>query len=76
MPPNFAPLLVIFLACLIVIQAGPIWRKYFDFQPLSQLNHSDNPPKYPDLLHADAEDLVAGLESGRWTSVDLVKVDC
>lgn len=28
----------------------------------------------PDLLHTDAEDLVAGLECGRYTSVDLVKV--
>lgn len=28
----------------------------------------------PDLLHTDAEELVAGLECGRYTSVDLVKV--
>jgi len=28
---------------------------------------------YPDLLEAGAEELVAGLESGAWTSVDLTK---
>ncbi|RFU26394.1 hypothetical protein B7463_g9948, partial [Scytalidium lignicola] len=28
-------------------------------------------PSYPDLLEATAEQLVAGLESGAWTSVDL-----
>lgn len=31
---------------------------------------------YPDLLDVDAEELVAGLESGAWTSVDLTKVNC
>ena len=30
--------------------------------------------EYPDLLKADAEALIDGLENGRWTSVDLVKV--
>jgi hypothetical protein len=30
---------------------------------------------YPDLLDVDAEELVAGLESGAWTSVDLTKVN-
>lgn len=29
---------------------------------------------YPDLLDTGAEELVAGLESGAWTSVDLTKV--
>jgi hypothetical protein len=29
---------------------------------------------YPDLLEAAAEELVAGLESGAWASVDLTKV--
>ncbi|EME48929.1 hypothetical protein DOTSEDRAFT_122180 [Dothistroma septosporum NZE10] len=28
--------------------------------------------QYPDLLDAELEDLVTGLEAGRWTSVDLV----
>ena len=31
-------------------------------------------PCYPDLLDVGAEELVAGLESGAWTSVDLTKV--
>ncbi|KAL2062102.1 hypothetical protein VTL71DRAFT_6368 [Oculimacula yallundae] len=30
-------------------------------------------PLYPDLLDAGAEELVAGLESGAWSSVDLTK---
>jgi len=30
---------------------------------------------YPDLLDTDVEELVAGLESGVWTSVDLTKVN-
>jgi hypothetical protein len=29
---------------------------------------------YPDLLDVGAEELIAGLESGAWTSVDLTKV--
>lgn len=33
---------------------------------------STNGPVYPSLLDADLEDLVTGLESGAWTSVDLV----
>jgi amidase len=31
---------------------------------------------YPDLLEVGAEELIAGLESGAWTSVDLTKVCC
>lgn len=30
--------------------------------------------QYPDLLDVGAEELVSGLESGAWTSVDLTKV--
>jgi amidase len=29
---------------------------------------------YPDLLDVGAEELIAGLENGAWTSVDLTKV--
>lgn len=35
---------------------------------------ADACPEYPDLLKVDAEALIDGLENGRWTSVDLVKV--
>jgi hypothetical protein len=32
------------------------------------------PSCYPDLLEAGVEELVAGLERGAWSSVDLTKV--
>jgi hypothetical protein len=36
--------------------------------------NADPCSEYPDLLKVDAEALIDGLENGRWTSVDLVKV--
>jgi hypothetical protein len=34
------------------------------------------PDCYPDLAEVEVEELVSGLESGAWTSVDLTKVCC
>lgn len=31
---------------------------------------------YPDLAEVGVEELISGLESGAWTSVDLTKVCC
>ncbi|KAM3084020.1 hypothetical protein ACMFMG_001873 [Clarireedia jacksonii] len=57
MLPTFARALAILLVYFSFIHTSPI---------------ACTTSKYPDLLEATAEELASGLESGLWTSVDLV----
>lgn len=57
----------------------PVSRKSTSTQNFKRdvclIDTSDSTAIYPDLLEADAEQIVVGLESGFWTSVDLTKVN-
>ena len=76
---RLAALLPLVLALIALGWPTPVTFSEFclnGLEPLSIRNLTNlkaQPSCCPDLLDADAETLVAGLESGAWTSVDLTK---
>jgi hypothetical protein len=65
---------VSFFLAMLVALAALCWLPQSLGFPYANFPNPANHASYPDLLDASAEELVEGLERGRWSSVDLTKV--
>lgn len=77
---SFKVFVLVVLLCLSRVGWATAPRLYSECIPIHQphkfaaYTFTASSPCYPDLLDVGAEELIAGLENGAWSSVDLTKV--